>query len=228
MKNIKKVAHYQLFVNALGWYLRTVNNDPRVRLVMLVIQAIAFHYATQQRRAVPVSVEETMDFLDGTMKERRKGKDDPLLDLYTVLLSSIKGIVDTVDFLKANHIKQDPAFWDYILIEMVAERSRYTLQVARESDLVRTNYQPTIEQAIRADIEKATNAANYPPTNYVANAKTLVNMVSMYREMGLLNEEMTQQIISNFDLNADLTPLTGSDTGAAAAPDTACQEESAS
>lgn len=188
MKHLKKSPLYVAFINTFGWYMNTVQTDQRVRLVMFFIQAVCFEYARTRRMVEPTSVEDTVNFLEGMMKPRKKGRDDPVIELLATFLASIRSDYIALQKLKDDGYIKNESFWDLVFVYSVANGGKQTLKSAADAKFITESDAIKVQHALTTELKGYHELAGFPADAILDRAKMLLHAFSNYNAADMLGD----------------------------------------
>lgn len=221
MKYLKKNTLYTSFLTAFGWFMQTLQTDPRIRLAMFFIQAAVHEYTVVRRLAQPQSVDQVVDFLQTAMKPRKKGRDDGILDALQLYLGATRAACEAVDVIKTHLAGINLDFWNLVLVESVIKQGRVTLTMLESQgmvnrfDVMKTN---KITNATNQESHQYQMKANFPSDALVQEGVELIHQASLMIAAGIFPTDVATEMKPHIEaLEARLAVKSGGSSGTAAA-----------
>lgn len=221
MKYLKKSTLYTGFLTVFGWFMQTVQTDPRIRLAMFFIQAAVHEYTAIRRLAQPQSVDQVVDFLQTAMKPRKKGRDDAILDALQLYLGATRAACEAVDVIKTHLTTINLDFWNLVLVESVIKQGRVTLTMLESQgmvtpfDVMKTN---KITNATNQESRQYQMKANFPSDALVKEGIEIIHQASLLIAAGIFPTDVASEMkLVIEELEAKLSIKSGGSSGTAAA-----------
>lgn len=165
--------------------MQSVEQSPRIRIAMFFIQTLCYEYSQRRGQVHPTTVEETVGFIEGMMKLRKKGRDDPILERLTIYLNSIKFTTSALDKLKAGNQITEHAFWDLVLLTQTVALGKNMLEYVHSEGLIAQYNVTKLNLAIESELKTYRIAAKFPSQTLIDKGAVMLHTLSNYDLVGI-------------------------------------------